>query len=324
MHRVLVLGVPRGGTTWVGQTFGRTAGAAYVHEPDGTGDAFAFRAKLHLLHHPILEPDDAAPEFERLWAGAFAGGAFARSWRGRVAQRLYLGVKVPQKVAAREHGRFTPRLKVATVAAVPRAAVDAERVVVKSVNASLCAEWITRRFDPRVVVVSRDLRNVLASWLSFGWNPPRGPMYDALRGLARSRWGAELPRRDAPDLERATATVGTLTASLLEALRRNPDWVHVSHEDLCADSVPRLRAAAEAVGLRWTPEAERFVVESDRPGKRYQTNRVAGDLPERWRERLTTEQVATITSVLDRFPPHLRAAVPPDPDGTAARSPTTA
>ena len=32
--RVLVAGLPRSGTTWVGEVLGRTAGARYLHEPD--------------------------------------------------------------------------------------------------------------------------------------------------------------------------------------------------------------------------------------------------------------------------------------------------
>ena len=32
--RVLIAGLPRSGTTWVGEVLGRTAGAHYLHEPD--------------------------------------------------------------------------------------------------------------------------------------------------------------------------------------------------------------------------------------------------------------------------------------------------
>ena len=46
--QVLIVGVARSGTTWVGQTLGRTQGVHYVHEPDGDHDAFAFRAVARL------------------------------------------------------------------------------------------------------------------------------------------------------------------------------------------------------------------------------------------------------------------------------------
>ena len=38
MTRVLILGVPRSGTTWSGRALGATEHAAYVNEPDGFVD----------------------------------------------------------------------------------------------------------------------------------------------------------------------------------------------------------------------------------------------------------------------------------------------
>lgn len=310
VNRVLVLGVPRGGTTWVGQTLGRTAGSVYVHEPDGTSDPFAFRAKYSLLHHPILDPGDRVPGLERLWEGAFSGGGRPGGLRGRLAQRAYREVTGVQKIRARQQGRFTPRLRVAYLAAVPRVAVDTEHVVVKSVNAALCADWIAGRWNPRVVVVSRDPRNVMASWLSFGWNAPQGPMYEAFTSLAARRWGVVLPALDAPPIDRATAACATLMVALRESLRDHPEWLHLAHEDLCSDPHGAFKAAAAALGLEWTEQASRFLDDSNRPGDGYATRRIASEQSERWRARLGAEEVRTISSVLDRFPEELWTTSP--------------
>lgn len=302
VNRVLVLGVPRSGTTWVGEALGRTSGSSYVHEPDGTSDPFSFRAKFSQHFDPILDPRDEAPDLERLWQGAFAGGARPNSVRGRIARRAFRRVTSEQKRAALLHGHFTPRLRIAYSMAMPRVATDADNVVVKSVNAALCAEWITTRWDPRVVVVSRDPRNVLSSWLSLGWNGPDPVHYRALGDIAEQRWGAKAPPPDAPTLARAAATVATLSLALRDALRRNDDWLQVTHEALCADPVPRLVQLAAALGLTWSPEAEAYVVESDRPGVGYRTERVASEQADRWQERLSPEQLALIDSVLAQFP----------------------
>ncbi|HEY1741203.1 MAG TPA: hypothetical protein VGI86_20985, partial [Acidimicrobiia bacterium] len=88
MHSVLLVGVPRGGTTWVGQVLGHTQGAVYVHEPDGTHEPFAFRAKQHQFNQPMIDADApraAAPELAALFDGALAGGAPADTWRDRLA-----------------------------------------------------------------------------------------------------------------------------------------------------------------------------------------------------------------------------------------------
>ena len=307
-----MLGVPRGATTWVGRLLGRTAGSVYVHEPDGTADPFAFRAKLHHHHHPILSPGAEAPELARLWDGAFAGGGLSRTPRDRVARRAYKGVTGAQKGAARSGGRFTPRLRLAYLAAEPRVAVDAENVVVKTVTGALCAEWIVERWQPRVVVVSRDPRNVISSWIDLGWNTPRGPIYRALADLAADRWGVSIPPIDAPPIERAAAVCATLMVALRDGLRLHPDWLHVIHEDLCEDPVAGFRSAAAALGLRWSEDAEELLAASNRPGERYATQRVAAEQPERGRRRLTADQVDAIAEVLDRFPAELWETSPRD------------
>src|SRR5207237_10167784 len=79
--RVLVAGLPRSGTTWVGEVLGRTAGARYLHEPDNhLLRPEAWSAKRRLGPYPELRPggDVVSGEvggYERLWARAFAGGA---------------------------------------------------------------------------------------------------------------------------------------------------------------------------------------------------------------------------------------------------------
>jgi hypothetical protein len=89
MAAVLIAGVPRSGTTWIGRTLGQTAGATYVNEPDGFRDPFAFRTMLVHGENPVLEPGQPAADLERLWAGALAGGRPAGTVRDRLARTLY-------------------------------------------------------------------------------------------------------------------------------------------------------------------------------------------------------------------------------------------
>ena len=55
--RVLVAGLPRSGTTWVGEVLGRTAGARYLHEPDNhLLRPEAWWAKRRLGPYPEVRP----------------------------------------------------------------------------------------------------------------------------------------------------------------------------------------------------------------------------------------------------------------------------
>ncbi len=61
MSALLIAGVPRSGTTWIGRALGNTEGAAYVNEPDGFRDPLAFRTMVDHGENPILEPGAASP-----------------------------------------------------------------------------------------------------------------------------------------------------------------------------------------------------------------------------------------------------------------------
>jgi hypothetical protein len=307
MQRVLVVGLPRGGTTWVGRTLAATRGVAYVHEPDGAHEPFAYaaRARDGIGYHTILAPGQAAPEYERLWAGAFSGGRAPASLSDRVARWAYRGTTPARRRTAMETGRFPPRLRLALAAARPLAARDdVEGVVVKTVNAALAVEWIAERFSPTVLVVRRDLRNVVASWLRIGFGPPAPRVFEAMRDESRRRFGVDPGEHEEP-LARTTVLCAVMSLGLLDALRRHPEWVSISHEAACADPVGELRAGASRAGLTWTDAAEAFVRDSNRPGEGYATQRVAAELPDQWRSRLDEHQADLVDSVLVRYPAEL-------------------
>ena len=119
---------------------------------------------------------------------------------------------------------------------------------------------------------------------------------------ASRRWGIRAPAPDEPQLVHQTFEYAVLTTALVEAAARHPDWIIVRHEDLCRDAPVGLRELAEHVGLVWTDSADRFVRESDRDGAGFATDRVTSAQPDRWRERLTSADVALVRSVLDDFP----------------------
>ena len=93
-----------------------------------------------------------------------------------------------------------------------------------------------------------------------------------------------------------------LTNALADAAARNPEWIVARHEELCVDSAVRMRALAEEVGLEWSDAAEGFVRDSDRDGAGFATTRVASAQADRWRDRLSADDVETIRAVLHGFP----------------------
>ena len=127
MSALLIAGVPRSGTTWIGRALGHTEDTVYVNEPDGFRDPFAFRVMLARGENPMLDPGDAAPDIEALWAGALAGGRPAGTVRDRMARALYERTPLDDRREARAAGRASGELALAARLAVPRVAEPGAR-----------------------------------------------------------------------------------------------------------------------------------------------------------------------------------------------------
>jgi hypothetical protein len=314
MNRVLVVGVPRSGTTWVGRVLAAALETKLLDEPDNHFVApYAFRAKRRLAQgsYPRLRIGDEAPQYESLWRYAFAlktRTASRISFRARRRlSRDLLQREQPDHVNRTLTRKQRPHagLRAAELLAVPEQPQrQSDTVVVKSVYAALSLEWITALCTPRVVVVLRNPLNVLSSWLELNWL-----RNDALETLARpmteelaARYKAPLPLEDWSRIERAAWLSGALTSVLADLGDEPGTRTVVTHELLCRDPRQGFRAVVDGFGLEWDPQADRLLAELNRPGRGYEVTRIAEQLEDVWRARLSPEQVSEARSVLEHFP----------------------
>jgi hypothetical protein len=283
--RVLVAGLPRSGTTWVGEVLGRTAGARYLHEPDNhLVRPDAWWAKRRLGPYPELDPGAAASDYERLWARAFAGGPRPSA--------AYAGARILQRAGApRVSGRLASR---------HRSRPAPGPLVVKSVHCARALEWAVDRFQPAVVVVERHPFGVISSWRKLGWDDFLDTDRGALRYSA-AVLGVDPPPPGAPWLERAAWHYGLLSSYLREARRRHPDWPVVRHEVLCGGPEPVFRRLCDRLGLQFTGEAARFLAASNRPGDGYSTYRLWHEQVDGGRGRLAPAERELILATLEAF-----------------------
>jgi hypothetical protein len=314
MNVIFVAGLPRSGTTWVGQALGLTEASYFLTEPDNqVHDPFAAHAKTALGRYPVLASPDRAPaKFERLWATAFERQQPSAEiprllyvGRRRASRRIFRGV--PRWKPSDPHPHRDPKpslgLWLAGLVATPRRAPSGtDHVVVKSVLAALAVDWIWEHWQPQVVVVLRHPFNVVASWLELGIPLANLGSHPLVQERYLNVFGVPRPRDRASQLEHVAWEVGLLTCALEDAVSRHQEWRLVMHEELCVDPPVKLRHLAEDLGLHWTERADAYVRASDRPGSGYVTRRVSRDQSERWRTRLTREQVREIVAVLGKFP----------------------
>lgn len=287
-RRILLAGVPRGGTTWVAEALGAAPHTVYVHEPDNWAqDPFAHLSQREVGRFPVLAPGARAWVYDLLWTVAMRGG-----WPGdgTVARAREQALRLPRRLAV-------PAL-VLTAAAAARRSPEHRTIIAKTVLGLGALEWLADRHADAVLIVRARPVNVASSWRSLGWGP----------GYLDDGWFA----RHRPDLlERAggwprdevgqvALAVAGLTTLIDEAAARNSHWVVVAHEDLCLDPGTRFRSTFDRLGLRFTAEVDAFLTASDAPGDGHVVRRITSAQPERWR-RLPAEELARVEEIVGRL-----------------------
>ena len=282
---VLVAGLPRSGTTWVGEVLGHTAGARYLHEPDNhLVRPDAWWAKRRLGSYPEIRPGTDGDDYDRLWSQAFAGGPRP--------SLVYAGAKILQRAGAtRLSGRLAGR---------QRSWPASGPLVVKSVHCVRSLEWIADRFDPAVVVVERHPFGVISSWRKLGWDDFLDTDPGALRYSA-AVLGVDPVPPGAQWLERAAWHYGLLSSYLEQARLRHPEWLVVRHEVVCSDPEPAFQRLSARLGLQFTEGTARFLAASNRPGDGYSTHRLWHEQVDGGRSRLTPAERTLVLATLDRF-----------------------
>jgi hypothetical protein len=293
---VLVIGVARSGTSWVGRALGHARDARYVFEPDNV-DADITGATTPGARgfgpYPVIEVAQRHADFELLWDMAFAGALPPRRGLRLKAARALLDLPRPVR---------DPFVQ-AAAGVLTRLPHSRHRRVVKSVYALFALEWLWARYRPDVLVVQRHPLNVVSSW-----REQRIPLFDLTTRPAIieyvGRRGLALPPQHGRELARIAWCVGLLATVVGDALNRHEEWILATHDDICADPVSALGALAGRLRLGWSPDIDRFLAQNDRPGNGLAPVRVAREQPQRWRVRLDAREVEEVTAVLRSFPGH--------------------
>jgi hypothetical protein len=309
-RRVLVAGIPRSGTTWVGRVLGQADGAGYVHEPDNhLVRPEACWAKRDLGAYPRVIPGQEAPDYDRLFRVAFAGGVRPSPF--------YAWARAVHRAAPGGAGGLAAFLSRAGRGPTPRSRAHSQGdVVVKSIFCARSLEWLAERFGPAVVIVERHPFAVLGSWAELGWNGFLDTDPSAV-AECRAAFGVEPPRTNASWVGRAAWHFGFLSALMGRARDRHPEWQVVRHDALCSRPQAEFEELCDQLDLRFGAGARRFLLASNRPGTGYSTNRVWAEQLD-GRRRLSPSEQEQVTDVLAQFAPA------PAPAAAATRAPVTA
>jgi hypothetical protein len=290
---------------------GSTERAGYVNEPDDARqEPFVIRALAGQGPLPVLKADDpGSRELVRVWDAAFGTGP-VRYVRGtqrwaKMILRHASNHERDQMISAK--GRVSLRLRLAGRLGVPKhLGTPVDHHVVKSCYAPLMIEWIRARWDPAVVICLRHPLDVVASMLELDFLRGTGKaMLERLSSAARSYGtdvcGVPVPMGDDP-VPYLAWNVGLVMSALDAARRENPAYRVVEHSELCADPIGQFRRLVDDLGLGWTTDTEAYLANSNRPGTGHERRRLAREQKDRWRTRLTPQQIDAARQVLARYP----------------------
>jgi len=255
---VLVTGLPRSGTSWVGRMLTASGRLVYVNEPlnpqrpPGRSPGVLNASVTHRFQY--ICPDNETP-----WLAAFSRTVALRyGWAAELR---------------RNHGPgdLARMAKYGTAFTLGR--LLARRALLDDPFALLSAEWFAARLGCRVVVVVRDPVSFAGSWRRLGWRVDARELLDQPLLLRDHPYVADLaPFAGEHDVIttaavlwrtawRVTGTVAGRTAGIKV----------VRYEDLCAAPLDGFRDLYAWCGLPWTGRAVRRVTAactSSRSGSR--------------------------------------------------------
>lgn len=251
---ILVTGMVRSGTTWVGKMLAAGGGTTYLSEPLNVWEPGILR--LPAPHrYTYIHPGNEAE--------------FLPIFRDTVRLRPRLLSELRAARAPVDVGRIGLR-----AARFGWGRMRRNRILLKDPYAVFSAQWFADRLGFRVVVVLRNPGAVVSSLKRLNW---RAPLMDLLAQPALMRDWLEPYRgdlesaREKADLRRdliwSNATLWRMIHSAVDAYAaRRPDFVIVRHEDLSRDPQGGFSRLYEALEMRFDQRATAAVEAASKPG----------------------------------------------------------
>jgi hypothetical protein len=247
---LLVTGMPRTATSWVGRMLEASGRLVYVHQPLNPNhppgrSPGVLRAEVRHAFQYISEED------ERGWLPAF---------RDTVRLRYH-----PLAELRRNHAPEDLRRAAGQMAGFALGRLRGRRALLADPYAVFAAPWLHRRVGCQVVVTVRDPVATVSRWRRLGWRPTLGELL-AQPALVRDRlapFRGELAAAGADPADvvgQATLLWRVIYGTVLAFRREIQGVVVVRAEDLAEDPAPAAAALYDRLGLPFGPAAERAIV----------------------------------------------------------------
>ncbi len=269
---IFLTGSNRSGTTWL-------------------QDILAHSLNCRLLFEPLHPRVSERPDFVRLYLTARDENPELEAYLHRVLDN-------------RVHDRWMRQGGHASPLYFFRHRWWARKTVVKLVRANLMLDWLSPRFDARIIYLIRHPCAVISSMRKMGWEESVGWSFDFLKtqeALMRNFTAAQQARildPAATNLERLTMLWCIENMIPLRQFNQN-NWIGVVYEELVANPVPELNRIHEALG--WTPPRKGYPGVHRISHTAARDTRDTRDVLHKWKKGLTEEEAETILRLVAEF-----------------------
>jgi hypothetical protein len=277
---ILLTGMPRSGTTWVGRILAASGKVGFINEPFNlSASPGSFRVPVdHWYTYVTLENE------------------------AHVLPSLAPALTL-QYPLARELRRCRNRTDLLHVLRSRRAWVRGHRPLIKEPHAVFSSEWFARRLESQIVVMIRNPFAVVSSWKRLGWTVDFDDLLD--QPLLMRDWLAPFKRElsDARSwgLVEQVALLWRVIYSVV-ADERYPRVYLLRHEDLSSDPLAEYAKLYDALDLGFDDAVASAVASSssnENPAetsveKPHETRLDSKANLENWKHRLTGSELRQI------------------------------
>lgn len=270
---VLILSLPRSGSSWVGEILGSAANALYLREPM-TQSNLALGAERPLFY---IDHDTPSPIYQRFADMAFSG-----------LPNFQHGVVYNPK----EWSLLRRRKK---------------RLVIKEVNPIIC-EWLLKRYKPKVIFLVRHPVAVALSYLKRGWVniEIKKILLDNQHMIdGHLRFWKEYLKSIPSDF---WVLHGSMQGAILRIVRGNlttyVDHRIILYEDLCANPIKGFLDLFDFTGLCWDEKIRTLIIEKSINGNGdnpYSTARDSKKMINSWKDKISKEELNRLKAAYSIF-----------------------
>lgn len=274
-NQVFITGIPRCGSSWVGEVLGSSANARYVYEPFNFQWVPALRG--HLRHFKYLGDQSEAPAILQTIANdAFRG----RQNFKQISRAIYRGY-------------------------LKSACQEARWIVVKDPTAALMTAWIAARFQAKVLIVTRHPCGFASSLESMD---ARLNVNALLRQEELMQHHLE-PFRDTMNQARKDkwltrgAIWGAIHTVFMNQLGEHTDWNVCKYEDLCIDPARQFLDLTKTLGLETSQVTLKKIRGLNKPGDNDagSTRRESAVMPKIWHKRMSPGEIDAVKGMVQAF-----------------------